>query len=70
MKMVESIIIPCSECGENIKVTADDMIIEWRWNGACPGHSVQVRCPHCTHMSTVKQTDEAKWLLRHKINSV
>lgn len=67
---ISSITISCSECGQNIIMTAEDAKIQWKFNGGCPGYLVKVECPHCKEMSTVKQTPEAKKLLAHRINSI
>lgn len=64
-----TITIPCSECGQNIKMTAEDAKIEWKFNGGCPGHIVKVHCLNCQKMSIVKPTPEAKKLLAHRISS-
>lgn len=65
-----SITICCSECGQFIVMTAEDAEIKWKFNGGCPGYSVKTHCPHCKKMSVVKQTDEAKKMLAHRIKSI
>ena len=70
MKKNSSIAITCSECGKKIKITADDAVIRWQFNGGCPGCSVKIECPHCKKMSTVKQTLKTKRMLANRINSI
>ena len=70
MKKITSTTIVCRECGKKIKLTADDAIIRWKFNGGCPGFSVTVKCSHCNEMSIIKQTPAAKKLLANRINSV
>ena len=70
MKKITSTTISCSECGTKIKITANDAIVQWRFNGGCPGLSVTVKCSHCNQMSIIKQTPKTKRLLANRINSV
>ena len=57
----------CVNCGKEIKFSAEEPEIGFKFCGGCPGYSVTITCPHCGSKCGIPQSKKNKKLLGKRL---